>query len=258
MAIESPVTYSNLESNEIRLVRIKLGADGQLSCTLSTNQLDDSKVAYHALSYVWGDATDQEIISCDGRSLPITRNLHAALCQLRSKGYDWLLWIDAICINQQDNVEKTAQVQLMHTIFTKADMVLIWLGEALPTDGAGLELMCKVREVMLELEKQEGVFNHELDLEEMDLPAMDDSAWGTVAEIMKRPWFHRIWIVQELLCSCESVMLCGDREISTALILGFAGKYICMLIRLPFPRSPVQYRSLDDCTTWLRLFLDCL
>ncbi|KAH8665163.1 heterokaryon incompatibility protein-domain-containing protein [Tricladium varicosporioides] len=88
---------------------------------------------FYALSYVWGDQTKCHEIWIDGKWLAITRNLYLALRSMQSgitgKIY---IWADAICMNQEDNSEKSAQIQLMRDIYHSASEVRIWLGEGTP------------------------------------------------------------------------------------------------------------------------------
>jgi hypothetical protein len=88
---------------------------------------------FYALSYVWGDATKIHEIWIDGKRLAITRNLYLALRSMQSGGTGTIhLWADAICINQEDNVEKSSQIQLMRDIYHAASEVRIWLGLSTP------------------------------------------------------------------------------------------------------------------------------
>jgi hypothetical protein len=64
------------------------------------------------------------------QSILITRNLHAALNDLRYKDRERILWADALCINQSDLVERTHQVSLMSSVYGRAALVIVWLGEA--------------------------------------------------------------------------------------------------------------------------------
>ena len=85
--------------------------------------------AFTALSYVWGDPARTHKIIIDGKSLPITASLYAALRQLQVQStFDVRVWADAICINQEDLAERSAQVQLMRQIYHNAGEVRIWLG----------------------------------------------------------------------------------------------------------------------------------
>src|SRR5271154_1570306 len=87
--------------------------------------------SFIALSYVWGDPTRSHEILIDGKLLLITANLHAALWRLHIKNIvDINIWADAICINQEDLAERSAQIQLMRQVYHLASFVEIWLGTA--------------------------------------------------------------------------------------------------------------------------------
>ncbi|RSL57986.1 hypothetical protein CEP53_006278 [Fusarium sp. AF-6] len=120
--------------SEIRVIRIPPKDNDNFR--LETVCLDDSPT-FVALSYVWGDPNIKELISLDNQPFPVTKNLAAALKQIRNR---WTLedsphrveslWVDAICINQRDPDERTQQVQLMGRIYKSAAVVLAWLGPA--------------------------------------------------------------------------------------------------------------------------------
>lgn len=78
---------------------------------------------------MWGSLENKQLTSVDGAQLSVTRNLHAALLRLRDPALDRILWVDAICINQQDLKERAEQVQFMAMVYVCASRVLVWLGE---------------------------------------------------------------------------------------------------------------------------------
>lgn len=90
---------------------------------------------YEALSYVWGDPKERVLIIVDGLPLFITTNLHAALVQLRNHTFERALWVDAICIDQDNLNERADQVQLMVHIYASASTILVWLGEERDESG---------------------------------------------------------------------------------------------------------------------------
>ncbi|KAF2257882.1 HET-domain-containing protein, partial [Lojkania enalia] len=101
----------------IRLLQLNPGiTEDPLSCQILTVRFIDAP-KYVALSYVWGDATVTDHLLCDGKILNITLNLRDALLRMRPAEIQRLLWVDAVCINQQDNVEKGQQVRLMGLIY---------------------------------------------------------------------------------------------------------------------------------------------
>jgi hypothetical protein len=119
MRIMGVYEYKPVGKSEIRLVTIKSsGADGQLEASIQNVELNpDDPVKYTALSYCWGDAVNLVQIPCDGQFLPVTTALHEALLEIIKFTPHDALWIDQICINQDDMVEKSEQVSKMNLIY---------------------------------------------------------------------------------------------------------------------------------------------
>ncbi|CAN9277835.1 unnamed protein product [Alternaria alternata] len=222
--------YSQLpHQRAIRLLRIKSGTgDDGIQITLETFDLD-SKTQFTALSYVWGDEKSPCKITCDGHKKPVRRNLWGVLSQLRKQRFDSLLWVDAICINQNDKEEKSFQVAMMRDIYKRAAKVIFWLGEQERYDEDAVNLM-------------RGFFKrypHRLDLEKSRVKTLEemgfsysDQRWAGWASLFRRPWFGRAWIVQEFLNAKTSVFVSGELEIPTELLVhcGYATG-VCVAIR---------------------------
>ena len=122
--------YTALDPSQKEIRLCNMSRDGDvvpLHCELAVAKLT-ADLSYRCLSYVWGSAKDPKTIDVGGWPYPVTRNLHSALEQLRSRGIREDIWIDALCINQQDDTEKSSQVAMMGEIYAKADEMLIWLG----------------------------------------------------------------------------------------------------------------------------------
>lgn len=96
------------------------------ACRVSRVSLDDNP-PFSALSYVWGDQNDKRTILVDKQPSKVTRNLFEAMLELR-QSTSLFIWIDAICINQDDNEEKGWQVALMRDIYQQAAKLVAWLG----------------------------------------------------------------------------------------------------------------------------------
>ncbi|THV45125.1 hypothetical protein BGAL_0527g00020 [Botrytis galanthina] len=126
--------YHPLKDGEIRVLRIEPGTfDDPIHCALSPCLLDDNPT-YQALSYTWGDPSIRAPIKVDGHVFMATTNLESALRYLRDTEITRVLWVDAVCINQEDIPERGMQVQQMRRIYKNAKDVLIWLGPPeLPT-----------------------------------------------------------------------------------------------------------------------------
>jgi hypothetical protein len=164
-----------------------------ISCSLVETDLDrptSTADAFDAISYVWGSPDKIESIICNGSEVYIRRNLYLALCYIWSANPQKRLWADAICIDQDDNEEKSRQVALMNQIYSKAKCVIIWLGEPDILVESAWELI------------RDPINNQHL-----------FSWWSSVldglATLLENEWFYRIWTYQELFLSQSAVVRCG-------------------------------------------------
>ncbi|KAH7163793.1 heterokaryon incompatibility protein-domain-containing protein [Fusarium sp. MPI-SDFR-AT-0072] len=151
---------------------------------------------YEALSYVWGIITPVRYINLGDQDISITPNLHSALIHLRSPDTIRTLWVDALCINQSVHGERNQQVRIMGDIYKSARQVVVWLGDA--ADDSHL------------------VFQHVNDESIPDSFHNDSTppedkrrAWSA---LVKRPWFFRTWVIQEIALAKRAVMMCGEES----------------------------------------------
>lgn len=94
---------------------------------------------YEALPYVWGSTDKPQSIVIDNQELLVTTNLHAALRRLRDCFIERVIWIDALCINQESKDERARQIQLISKIYSQAARVVVWLGDAADNSDHALE-----------------------------------------------------------------------------------------------------------------------
>ncbi|KAF4627855.1 hypothetical protein G7Y89_g10299 [Cudoniella acicularis] len=146
--------------------------------TLTTISLSDPP-PYEALSYVWGK--DQASIPAlvEDLKMPITQNLDIAFRHLRHPDTSRVLWVDAICINQNDMSERENQVKVMGEIYRFSTTTLIWLGAAANDSDLAM------RSIAGEKFDKEYWQTYDFQVQFMD--------------ILFRPWFTRIWVVQEFV-----------------------------------------------------------
>ena len=124
---------------EVRLLEIStetVAEDTPLSFRLLSASLVVSP-EYHAVSYCWGDPNLTETININGKSIRVTVNLEAALRGILRHGFT-RVWVDAICINQSDAYERTAQIARMGQVFSQATAVIAWLGKASPSSDQAI------------------------------------------------------------------------------------------------------------------------
>ncbi|KAK4545542.1 hypothetical protein LTR36_002892 [Oleoguttula mirabilis] len=214
-----------------------------IQCTLTSVDFDSS-TTYTALSYTWGDPKVQKHICIDGEAVNVTVNLEAALRHLQKTiSEPLILWIDAVCINQSDEAEKSEQVAHMRDIYSKAENVVTWLGHggsALAmrwinefggrASGLGiggtpdmlLKKVLKRAEEVLSVEEGDGgamsdeqIFAHDLERGlSADLNPHYDELIAGLQDILKRAYWSRIWIVQEVTMAQNVEFVCGTETVA--------------------------------------------
>jgi hypothetical protein len=208
MASERSYEYRPLEiGGHIRLLRLAPGDElATIKISLLYTNLDQHP-PYEALSYTWGDPKDTTLISCDedGATLAVTRNCSAALRRLRSQANERTLWIDAICIDQSNMTECSQQVRLMSDIYTKAERVLAYLGEASHESEIGMDFTLQDAQNMSTGKDRPSVGLG---------PGKTASPQQTAIDhILSRPYFSRVWVIQEIVFARDVQILLGDRTV---------------------------------------------
>ncbi|PVH81062.1 hypothetical protein DL98DRAFT_417417, partial [Cadophora sp. DSE1049] len=179
--------YSPLsEPDAFRILHLQPSPDrsAPVHCTLEHSNLSkydfDILDPYTALSYVWGDASDQRIIRVDGEPFAVTKNLHDALKCLRDNKKILSIWADAICIDQLDVLERNIQVTQMGRIYSCATHTIIFLDSSSHDLDFIIQESGDIPEKSTEL--SDALINKFRDL------------LSHFGRIMSRPWFNRVWI----------------------------------------------------------------
>ena len=210
---------------DFRLLKLEPGQGAEpLVSSLLLSSLDDYSYKWTALSYTWGDPHDCRHIICDGSKISITRNLHSALQRLRLVDKPLLLWADAICINQRDNEEKEAQVQLMRRIYTTAYLVVADLGEAADDYNDVAEVFNALMHITRTTANYEQISNERY--ESFGLPAYRDRKWESWRNFLARPWFRRVWIMQEYAVASHINMVYGTLHLHGEVLPGLIPQII--------------------------------
>ncbi|KAJ5714667.1 heterokaryon incompatibility protein-domain-containing protein [Penicillium malachiteum] len=150
---------------------------------------------YEALSYCWESNVRSELIKINGCAFLVTKNLHSALLYLRNHQLQRTLWVDAICINQDDLDEKNAQIPLTRNIYAQAGQVIVWLGEGRDGRDKALEgIQCIAGQNETTQSMRE----------------FRDTSW----KLLQRDWFRRIWVLQEVGVARSVSIMCGPVQIS--------------------------------------------
>jgi hypothetical protein len=293
-------TYKPLspDGQEFRLVHILPGDwDAPVTCELhvvgAEEGNEDGKAGkedeYQTLSYVWGDPDVTRPILVDGCRFEVTVNLWAALRRLRNRvgeGGVRRMWIDALCINQTDNEERTRQVMMMGRTYASCTEVIIWLGDGVggvSSEPLGLQngfssqdptqFQSKAQEDKYTVEEgtalfrsnlENGVYPKPLTTKSPDLAhssvgnafavlhllATDDhftemdifinagqrgerrdlqqrykQSLRSLHEIMKQPYWNRIWVIQEAILPPAATVVCGSISVPWQLFVAASYHY---------------------------------
>ncbi|KAF2649711.1 HET-domain-containing protein, partial [Lophiostoma macrostomum CBS 122681] len=176
---------------QIRLISIVPEAEGPIQCTIKHVDLDADKTPdYRALSYVWGPPSDVQRIRVNDQDFVVRSNLHHFLQAFRARLFkfrgcgpyedeiQWL-WIDQICIDQAVVQERNHQVRMMSDIYKRASYVYVWLG---PSDRR--------------------------------TEAPDPLSGTELTHFFQNPYWHRLWIVQEVMLARYIRIMCGETLLS--------------------------------------------
>ncbi|KAE8306953.1 heterokaryon incompatibility protein-domain-containing protein [Aspergillus transmontanensis] len=213
-------TYPTLpqEPYTTRMVRLLPHKDksAPIRCELFDYDLSETGGGthlYQALSYVWGSEVKPEPIILNGCIFHVTANLHAALSHLRNCQLERILWVDAICINQDEEDqghEKSKQIPLMRTIYAQAERVIVWLGDATDNGDKALEAIRCLGEAA---ENGDEALEEILCLEEgQDTTSILNTSknYDACLRLLQRDWFNRIWVLQEVGVARCIYIMCGS------------------------------------------------
>ena len=207
--------YERLGENDIRLLTVTTRNGAAASLDLRTFP-QAAAPDYDAISYAWGNDPSPTSIMCNGILLKIWTNLFKALPYLqdfRPEPRTRPLWIDAICLNQTDDVEKAIHVPLMNEVYENASRTMIWLGEADVDSQLAIDNMESLTQKLMTVENPSSLTVHQR-LTNYGLPPPGDRIWEAIKAFQLRPWFFRLWILQEIVLSKNAVLMCGCKSTS--------------------------------------------
>jgi hypothetical protein len=219
-----PSPYHPL-SGESHIRLLEIAPDGayrphdeinHITCSLSEVDLRGCTYehsVFTALSYAWGSEGGPKQITLNGVAIGIRRNLYDFLVHALRQGWTRQLWIDALCINQNDETEKSKQVAMMGEIHSRASQVLIWLG---PLDNLELDSLIELSQrsghtnaqygtgLAKDLFEKMNYFKFKgylFSRESFDSKNFDTEYRNGLVRMLQNPYWRRKWIIQEVLLS---------------------------------------------------------
>lgn len=213
--------YEDLNNNCIRLLYLNKSLDSCEAGTLEAFNLDEAP-AYYALSYCWGSIHQSVPIKVSAHELNVNPELYAGIRRLKQFSLESphmdpqveYVWIDKICINQDDIREREAQVQLMGRIYSSSVRTIIWLGPDITSCRSAWTLIDHIYDIF-RTEYPEALSLTDMAMrlysdsyhKASGLPSWDSTAWKEFRKLLALPWFTRIWVVQEVVLSSQDPLV---------------------------------------------------
>ncbi|KAH8657170.1 heterokaryon incompatibility protein-domain-containing protein [Tricladium varicosporioides] len=206
-----PVTSS---PQGIRIAILEPASDFStpLHCSLLDVSLD-SRPQYEAISYVWGDPTDQTTIFINNLPSKITRSLEIFLRYIRLPNQPRRIWADAVCIDQTNVQERNEQVKLMKEVYSYCERDLIWLGEENECTKTGIQGLKEMKALGFQRKPDS-------DLWKGEFKDLNNIAYNRhISSIINRPriW-ERGWVMQEISCAPEVLLIIGHQSLDWSIV----------------------------------------
>jgi hypothetical protein len=237
----------NRSRQEIRLLILEPSSgNSTLRCTLEHKFLDvKPPPSFETISYVCGDPSKKKTIFLNGHGIRAMATSEAALRRMRLRDEPRTLWIDSICIDQNNTDERGQQVGMMYQIYSLTFRNLIWLG---PYDDIIAEAVTAMNAILQEIaietrdyaDFEELVMDHNQVYRWSQIPLSSTTDGLAFLRILDIPWFSRLWIVQEASLAPSSVCHYSELELPLISILRSARWLYYKWYKLPRASEPAH------------------
>ncbi|OQN95137.1 hypothetical protein B0A48_18814 [Cryoendolithus antarcticus] len=248
----------NAKAQETRLLVLEAGMDKQPVCckVYVAPLLSDPKPQYETVSYVWGDARSRSTIVVNGSRKNVPANCERVLRRMRLASASHVLWIDAVCIDQENLLERDEQVSMMNQIYSGTHRNLVWLGE---DDGYTEHALLSMALILKALRQNTDgyalleayLFNRNSRTRKR---AQAPSHLGVDEEALVRffdsEWFSRLWTVQEVALAPCSICFRGKHDLPFEDVLRVCGWIHYQSDFLPMLRNAKSRGRLIELLTW--------
>ncbi|KAH8746879.1 heterokaryon incompatibility protein-domain-containing protein [Hyaloscypha finlandica] len=205
--------YDDLPGEDwIRLLIIEPKSTSKMQYHLRAIRLNDVFGRYDALSYCWGDTWKSDYVTamCNGHPIKLGKNLALALQHMQFRTLPRIIWVDALCINQEDIQERSSQVRLMGHIYGRASRTIIFLGNIKRNDSiAAFDIICRL---VNEWDKSKSAFfckeergrlgkGRWVRQQPCGTASFSHLDFQKLIPIFRAKWFERRWVIQEAVLS---------------------------------------------------------
>jgi Heterokaryon incompatibility protein (HET) len=205
-------TYSPLSQGHIRVLQV---------CSEGVYELHhrflNEALRFRAISYAWGSSELTQCITCNGELLRVTNSVSELLASsvISDLCQELPIWIDALCINQGNNEEKSQQVSKMGSVYSLAEEVILWLGPASYDSDLAMDTIRALSGKKALIGRQnlsQFAKNGEL-LQQCGLVDASKEVRSALGSLLCRSWFQRLWIFQEVVLARQRQVVCGSKII---------------------------------------------
>lgn len=249
-----------LDDGSVRMLRLNKDLDSCQAGNLEVFFLDAAP-AYYAVSYCWGANRQHVSIEVGVHVLDVSPELYAGIQRLKQLSLERremqprieYVWIDKICINQDDTKEREAQVQLMGRLYSQSVRTLIWLGPCAKAHDSAWALIDQIYNIFRhEYPEARSLTDLSLRLYSdmhhaaSGLPGWDSGEWEELRTLLHVPWFTRIWIVQEVVLSPRDPLVVHGKHLYPWHRLAWAATWLRRSGYLRLPEIPDVILNIDS------------
>jgi hypothetical protein len=170
---------------------------GLIECSLEPRSLD-SAGSFEAISYRWSDNGQPMAILVDQQRKIVSNTVYLLLRSLQSDSKR-VLWLDSICINQDDEKEKERQIPLMRKVYSSATRVIGWVGDS-PASAGALRYLSQLPTALNSNSnsRTDKIWHAR---ENHRFKDSFDQNWSAVESLLEHTWFSRVWVMQGKNCT---------------------------------------------------------
>ncbi|KAI1182260.1 putative heterokaryon incompatibility protein [Nemania serpens] len=199
--------YSAIGPTEIRLLKLSKSTPwSPVRCEL-TPVLLDKALGFETISYTWGARHVKKPLILNERRFKVSERVYDILHDRASCLATRYIWIDSICINQDDEKEKSSQVRLMRNIYTSSYQTIVWLGYA-PDANDAVGFLAHLRRRMT---FDDPVERASRPLTELNI---ENPGWSALTKLINHDYWSRSWVIQEVAVSKKIIISYGGELIT--------------------------------------------
>jgi len=232
-----PLQHS--DSARILILHPSPNESDPIECTICHENLSDGSLCYEAVSYTWGNSGLTHIIHCNDakQRLPVGRNCHAALRRLRLPKKYRKLWIDAVCINQEDLHERGHQVRIMRDVYDFASGVMVMLSDEIPDSRLLLDELVEIGKLLTP-----GA--------DITRAPPSEAIVLQLESLFEDPWFKRTWVLQEVYRKGLVTIVYGSTAIKSEALrymyFGYKSMHGCAGMQVSRTQLPLPFLIMSE------------